>query len=51
MAFVNWLWSAIVDRLDLAFGAAGAYGAPAMTGARFAVSLRRRVARARGSQG
>jgi len=31
----NWLWSAIGDRFDLAFGAAGAYGAPAMVGALF----------------
>ena len=33
MAFANWLWSAVGDRFDLTFGAAAAYGAPAMAGA------------------
>jgi sterol desaturase/sphingolipid hydroxylase (fatty acid hydroxylase superfamily) len=33
VAFANWLWSAIVDRLDVTFGPAGAYGAPALAGA------------------
>ena len=38
MAFANWLWSAVGDRFDLTFGAAAAYGAPAMAGA-FVCSL------------
>jgi sterol desaturase/sphingolipid hydroxylase (fatty acid hydroxylase superfamily) len=33
MTFANWLGSAVVDRFDLTFGAAAAYGAPAMAGA------------------
>ena len=33
MAFASWLWSAVVDRFDLTFGAAAAYGAPALAGA------------------
>jgi len=33
MAFANWLWTAVVDRFDLTFGAAAPYGAPALAGA------------------
>jgi sterol desaturase/sphingolipid hydroxylase (fatty acid hydroxylase superfamily) len=33
MAFVDWLWSGVLDRLHLTFGATAAYGAPAMAGA------------------
>jgi sterol desaturase/sphingolipid hydroxylase (fatty acid hydroxylase superfamily) len=33
LAFLAWLWSAALDRLDLTFGATAAYGPPALGGA------------------
>ena len=50
MASLGWLWSAVVYRFDFTFGAAGAYGLPAMAGAlvcSLAYYLWRRRARGR----
>ena len=33
MAFSGWLWSGVLDRLELTFGPTAAYGAPALSGA------------------
>jgi sterol desaturase/sphingolipid hydroxylase (fatty acid hydroxylase superfamily) len=33
MAFLEWLWSGVLDRLALTFGPMAAYGAPALAGA------------------
>jgi sterol desaturase/sphingolipid hydroxylase (fatty acid hydroxylase superfamily) len=33
LAFLDWLWSGLVDRLTLTFGASAAYGPPALAGA------------------